>query len=315
MLEKIRYDQRYATLPVVIRCRSFAGAARELALTPSAVSAQVRSLERELSVPLFTTVKKELVPTDKCRLVAEYIEKIQSVCRRMSDEVESARSGMERLQVGITPSAENFVLAGVLDAITAANPAVQVRVTTGVAEMLYPMLQNLEIDLAIVEGGATPAGLCEVILDTDHLSVAVPVDSVWARRGVIRLAELKKEPLILRPRESGTGRLFHSGLISAGVPEKELRVMLEAESVDTIVRLVAGGYGLSVLSDKACAAYVAAGKIAAVRLEGMNLSRSIRILYRPGSKELQRLVGAIQKNYHTVPGEYPGGQQKEHGAL
>ena len=189
------------------------------------------------------------------------------------------------------------------------------RVTTGVAEMLYPMLQNLEIDLAIVEGGATPAGLCEVILDTDHLSVAVPVDSVWARRGMIRLAELKKEPLILRPRESGTGRLFRSGLISAGVPEKELRVMLEAESVDTIVRLVAGGYGLSVLSDKACAAYVAAGKIAAVRLEGMNLSRSIRILYRPGSKELQRLVGAIQKNYHTVPGEYPGGQQKEHGAL
>lgn len=315
MLEKIRYDQRYATLPVVIRCRSFAGAARELALTPSAVSAQVRSLERELGVPLFTTVKKELVPTDKCRLVAEYIEKIQSVCRRMSDEVESARSGTERLQVGITPSAENFVLAGVLDAVTAANPAVQVRVTTGVAEMLYPMLQNLEIDLAIVEGGATPAGLCEVILDTDHLSVAVPVDSVWARRGMIRLAELKKEPLILRPRESGTGRLFHSGLISAGVPEKELRVMLEAESVDTIVRLVAGGYGLSVLSDKACAAYVAAGKIAAVRLEGMNLSRSIRILYRPGSKELQRLVGAIQKNYHTVPGEYPGGQQKEHGAL
>lgn len=75
MLEKIRYDQRYATLPVVIRCRSFAGAARELALTPSAVSAQVRSLERELGVPLFTTVKKELVPTDKCRLVAEYIEK------------------------------------------------------------------------------------------------------------------------------------------------------------------------------------------------------------------------------------------------
>lgn len=315
MLEKIRYDQRYATLPVVIRCRSFAGAARELALTPSAVSAQVRSLERELGVPLFTTVKKELVPTDKCRLVAEYIEKIQSVCRRMSDEVESARSGTERLQVGITPSAENFVLAGVLDAVTAANPAVQVRVTTGVAEMLYPMLKNLEIDLAIVEGGATPAGLCEVILDTDHLSVAVPVDSVWARRGMIRLAELKKEPLILRPRESGTGRLFHSGLISAGVPEKELRVMLEAESVDTIVRLVAGGYGLSVLSDKACAAYVAAGKIAAVRLEGMNLSRSIRILYRPGSKELQRLVGAIQKNYHTVPGEYPGGQQKEHGAL
>ena len=46
MFEKIRYDQRYATLPVVIRCRSFAGAARELALTPSAVSAQVRSLER-----------------------------------------------------------------------------------------------------------------------------------------------------------------------------------------------------------------------------------------------------------------------------
>lgn len=311
MLEKIRYDQRYESLLVVFRCRSYAGAARLLSLTPSAVSQQVRSLERELGTPLFTTVRKELVPTAECRLVAEYIEKIQSVCRRMSDEVESAKQRLERLRLGITPSAENFVLSGVLAAITAANSAMQVRVTTGLAETLYPMLENLELDLAIVEGGEAPPGVCEVILDTDHLAVAVPTDSVWAKRGMIRLAELKKEALILKPRESGTGRLFRAGLVRAGIPEKSLRVIMEAESVDTIVRLVAGGYGLSVLSDKACAAYVAAGKIAAVRLEGMNLSRVIRILYRRGNTELQKLAGTIQQKYHSAPEAVSGAHNRK----
>ncbi len=315
MLEKIRYDRRLESLLSVLRCGSYAGAARELSLTPSAVSQQMRALERELGTKLFTTVKNVPVPTKACLEAAEYIRRLESARRQITGEAQGADSGQERLRVGITPSAESFVLSGVLAAITAARPTMQLRVSTGVAEELFRMLEARELDMAVVEGAGSPEGLCEVILDTDCLCVAVPPDSVFAKRGFIRLSELKKEPLILKPRDSGTGRLFHSGLISAGVPESSLHVMMEVESVDTIVRLVAGGYGVSVLSEKACAAYAAAGKIAAVRPEGMNLCRSVRILYRPGNAPLQELIGAIQKTYHSTAtepcaespsdGEYP----------
>lgn len=314
MLEKMCYDRRFESLLAVLRCRSYAGAAKELSLTPSAVSQQMRALERELGEPLFTTVKKVPVPTSACLAVAEYIQKIHSVCRQISAEGQGATPGQARLRVGITPSAESFVLSGVLAALAAAEPAMQVRVTTGVSQTLFGMLESGELDVAVVEGAGSPNGLCEVLLDTDCLCVVVPPDSVYAKRGMIRLAELIKEPLILKPRESGTGRLFRSGLVQAGAAESCLHVMMEAESVDTIVRLVAGGYGLSVLSEKACAGYAAAGKIAAVRPEGLNLCRSVRILYRPGNGGLQTLVGMIQKTYHSAPeSEVSARQTKELG--
>jgi LysR family transcriptional regulator, glycine cleavage system transcriptional activator len=48
---------------VCVRIGSFAGAADRLALTPAAVSLRIRTLEAELSQPLFTRVGRGVVPT------------------------------------------------------------------------------------------------------------------------------------------------------------------------------------------------------------------------------------------------------------
>ena len=60
MLENIRYDQRYASLLAVYRCRSYTLAAEKLSLTPSAVSQQIHSVERELGIRLFNTFASEI---------------------------------------------------------------------------------------------------------------------------------------------------------------------------------------------------------------------------------------------------------------
>lgn len=297
MFEKIRYDQRYVSLLTVYRCCSYTLAADKLALTPSAVSQQIHSVERELNTKLFILKDKKLCPTSECQLVAEYIDKIQAICRQISEDIDISKRHIERLTIGVTQSVENFALSGILPLISDKSPKMQLKITSGCAEALCKKLANYEIDIAVIEGGTGSESFGSVILDTDYLTVAVPYESKWASDGIITLPQLLNEKLIMKPRESGTRKLFESSLRSAGIQPEKLNVIMEAENVDTIVRLVSAGYGISVLSRKACLEYVKHKKIAIANLEGINMSRSIQILYRKDDN-MKGVIGKIQQLYH-----------------
>lgn len=296
MLDRINYDRRYVSLLEVYRSGSYTAAGSLLALTPSAVAQQVRSVERELDATLFERSDRRLIPTRECEVIIKYIEKIQSMCQRMSDDVELSKKNLERLSVGVTPSAMSIALSGVLEKLTDRTPPIQITVTTDTAPRLCELLENYAIDLAVIEGSCQTDGLSEVMLDTDYLCVVVPPDSEYARRGFVTLSELQSEPLIMKPQDSGTRRLFNASLAGAGIPTEKFSVIMEIGSVDTIIRLVGGHYGISVLSNKACAAAAQAGKIATVPLRGVSMTRSIRLVYRRG-QDCRDLVGMIQRSY------------------
>ncbi len=303
MLEKVRYDGRYASLLTVYQCGSYTLAAQELALTPSAVSKQIHSLEKELSVKLFRRTRSGLMPSADCETVVAYIKRIQHVCHEMSEEIGTARRP-ERLTIGLTPSAQAFALPEILPVLSKAYPQMQIKISVGAADELCEKLQHEEIDLAVIEGACGADSFGSIMLDTDHLTVAVPPDSPFARRGFMTLSELLNEKLILKPRESGTRRLLESGLLGAGISPSRLKVIMEMENVDTILRLVSAGYGLSVLSDNACRNYVARGDIATVSPEGLSMSRSIRILYRPDDN-LSAIIQTIRTRDDRNPPRAP----------
>lgn len=298
MLDNIRYDQRYDSLLVVYRFGSYTAAARNLSLTPSAVSQQIHSVERELGTTLFIRNKNRLTPTAECELVVGSIQKIQAVCKQISDGIDLSRRHLERLCVGITPSAENYALTGVLSALTGSRLPIQLKVTSGTSEELCDKLKNYEIDIAVIEGQCDTNSFGNVMIDTDHLTVAVQPGSKWEKNGIITISQLLSEKLILKPQKSGTRVLFESSLKSAGVPIDKLNVIMEVDSIDTIIRLVRCGYGISVLSNNACLDYVNRKDVAVVNLEGINMSRSVRVLYRPDD-DMQEIVRTIQNYYNT----------------
>lgn len=299
MLENIRYDQRYESLLVVHRFKSYTLAARELSLTPSAVSQQIHSVERELGAVLFIRKSNRLVPTAECDLVVDSVTRIRAVCRRMSDGIDLSRRHLDRLCIGVTPSAENYALTGMLGAHPGTGTPAQLSITSGTSTELCQKLANREIDIAVIEGQCDTDGFCSVMIDTDYLAVAVPPDSSFAYSGIISARQLLAQKLIMKPQKSGTRVLFESSLKSAGIPVDRLHIIMEVDGIDTIVRLVNCGYGLSVLSNNACRDYVRRGDIAVVKLEGINMCRTVRLLYRPG-EDMLPFVQTI-RNYCNIP--------------
>lgn len=277
----VQFDNRYNTLLLVKRTGSYSAAGAALALTPSAIIQQVHSLEKELGVTFFRREGRRLVPTRECELVAEYVKRINTLCERLDRELDFVKMRLNHLVVGVTSSVEGGVLSRVLaNYRQKETDSLQITVVTDVTDELCSMLLNCTVDVAVVDGDIPDNTFNSVILDTDHLVVALPPDSPWLRKSIVTIDDLKNERMLLRPRGSGTRNLFEANLRRIGKNIDDFQVMMEIDNVSTIKKLVAGGYGISILSSRACEKEVERGQLATIQPCDLDMIRKIHILYR-----------------------------------
>lgn len=299
MQNNIRYDYRYDTLAAVRQFGSYTLAGQMLALTTSAVSQQIHSIENELGVKLFVKNGNKLLPTKECDIISDYISKINELCQKMSEDLQFSKKHIQHFSVGITPSLEDGMLAKILTNYTERESDLQIKVVTASSASLYEMLRNYAVDIAVVEGELPENDFNSVILDTDYLVAAVPNDNPLAHKDMITIDELKKEKLILRSSASGTGMLFEANLKKSGLSLKDFNIMMEVESVAAIKKFVENSYGISVLSNKACRNEVAKGKFRVLPICNMQMTRKINIFYRKDFS-YDELLQKIQTLYSQI---------------
>ena len=294
---QISYDYRYDSLLVVYQVRGYSAAAAKLSLTPSAVSHQIRSIENDLGSRLFIRKRNGLEPTPECEIVVKNIKKIKALFLKMEDDVVTSKKHLKVINIGVTSSAQSSLITELLPLLTATGDGdpPKIVVSSGTSEELCDRLSEHIIDLAVIDGAFESSKFGSVMLDTDYLTVVVSPSSKYVANGIITLSGLLSEKLILKPKGSGTRRLFESCLRSHGISPSRLNVIMEADSTDTIIRLVSGGYGISVLSNKSCEKYVALGSVVTLPLECVNMSRSVHVVYNRDSPAVG-IVGLLKTN-------------------
>ena len=139
----------------VYRHRSVALAAKQLHLTPSAVSIAVKNLEREVGGELFSRVGKRFVPTP-------FGEALHGVAARLLDELGSVVTAHElergkisgNLRVGAVGGFGARALVAMTGDFVRRHPGVTAVVRTGSVRLLVDLLLEGEIGLAVVAKGA-----------------------------------------------------------------------------------------------------------------------------------------------------------------
>ena len=133
----------------------------------------------------------------------------------------------------------------------------------------------------------------------DYLCVIMSPEHRLAGRSSITLDELKKESLILRREEAGTRRLFESALTGHLESIRNFDVRLEMDNITTIKELVAENLGVTIMAHSACREELAAGRLVAVRIEGIRMIREINILCRDDFDHPE-LLEEIKKIYAAL---------------
>lgn len=179
----------------------FGRAAERLHIVQSAVSQQVRRLERDLGVPLFARTTRAVSLTEAGRRLLPHAREVLAARTRAREAVEELRTERAAtLRLG-TSAGLGARLEGILAGFARLAPHAQLELVTAATEERLKRVRSGELDATLLRGERSVPGLELLPLWEDALMVALPARHDLAVRGTIAMADLADLPLRLSGRE------------------------------------------------------------------------------------------------------------------
>lgn len=232
----------FATLDAVLRTGSLAGAAREMHVTPSAVSMQMKQMELHFGQPLFDraglSVRPRAIALEIAGTMRETLARLDALRRHAGARVEG------QVRLGVIETMQATLLPAAMAWLRVQHPALQVRPVRGRSIELLEAMKGGDLDAAIVvqpSAGGSQRLLWHPVLRREMVLVAPP-GAAEARAPAL----LKTHEWIRFDAETGTGRMA-AQWVRKHAPGA--RHTIESQSVHAIVAMVSAGLGVSVVPE------------------------------------------------------------------
>ncbi len=287
-------DAKLETLLAVAEHRNFTRAAEALELTQPAVSHHILQLEKELGARLFKRGKGNFNLTPEGEIALRYARRLKAMEQKMRADISDRKRHLARIRVGITHTSESNLMTEILAKYASEKDNLNVTIITDTIKNLYGMLENYEIDIAVVESRRPGSSFTYRTLDNDCLLCVLDPAHRLAGRTSVTLNELKDEKLILRLPSSATRQLFEASLTSVGQSIEDFNVSIEVDNISTIKDLIRKGMGISVLPQSACMDELRKGKLVALPIENLNMVREISLVYNKDFARVDLLPDLVE---------------------
>ena len=224
---------------VLSESESVSQAARKLYMAQSALSKQLKALEKECGALLIERDYHNFRLTESGRLLAERAVKIVELTDTAVDEVRSAETGEGgTLNIAVTPSLATGILRDILRSYRAAHPAVTVRIFEGSTPSVLGRIEDGECDVALVRTPYTRSPSYETkTVDNDKMVVL----SREMLPSTVDHAQLFAMPLILTHR--------YTAMLTR-IAEREgltLNAPVQCEEIATCISLAETGIGATMI--------------------------------------------------------------------
>ena len=255
---------------LVARHQSFARAASELHLTPSAVSLQIKELEQSIGVTLFGRTGRTSCLTPVGEILLMDVNRALTALK----DADNKLTGLQGPNTGVVSVAmvsnAKYFMPRFLAQFHTAHPDIVLRVSVGNREQVLRQLANRDVDIAIM--GQPPEGLDVRTepLATQPLAILAAPEHALADSAAIPAAALAGCDFIVRESGSGTratmDRFFDEARISPP------RVM-ELTCIESIKQAVIANMGLGFLSLHTTAWEIQAKALVVLDVIGLPLMR------------------------------------------
>lgn len=227
----------------------FGRAAARLHVAQPAVSQTIRGLESELGLTLFDRANRSVALTDAGRVL---LDEARSTLSRFDDLVETmvrVRGGQgASISIGAVPALPPELIPGLLARIAAGGPGPSV-VVRAIPAGRQPteLLQGGAFDMVLVRGAVGLPGIGSIVVASEPVGVALPVDHPLATQASVAPDDLSGMPLVSFGRTTDPDEFdrIYGPLAAAGLTDLRLVHESHAGAVEASLRLVERGVGLS----------------------------------------------------------------------
>lgn len=232
------------SLLAIAEAGSFAGAARALNLSQSAISTQMKALEAELSTRLFDRSKRPPAITEAGALVLAKARELIARYEDLQGELAQANPVEGRLRLGAVGSVLTGLMPAVLTAMRCQHPSIHVEIVSGFSPDLLRQVNNRTLDAAIISDyDASLRDMAWRPFLRERLVMIAPAQA--RERGARRLAEAY--PFIRYSPNAPVGRIIDAALRDSGL---HVREAMRLDWLEAIEAMVSHGHGISIVPER-----------------------------------------------------------------
>ena len=262
--------------------RNFDRPAEACHVSQPALSMQIRALEAIMGRQLAERRARDVVLTPLGRQVLAQAEVLLSAAQDLDRLARDQGAGRRSLSLGLIPTLAPYLLPGILAELRAQDLQLNVQIREAHTERLLAELQAGDLDAAILALPTGDTGLVELPLFEDRFLLVGSAARLTAlRQGgkSIRPQDLRTEQLMLL--EDGHC-LTDQALEVCGMMASAPGINMGAGSLATLSRLVAAGFGLTLMPELAVKSECEAAEgLVVQRFPDPQPSRQIGLVRRP----------------------------------
>lgn len=297
MYPKIPDVPHVEAMLAVDRHGSMSAAARALGIPQQTVSTRVAQAERILGVPVFRRSPYGTVATEQGRALLDasshFLNSASAFARVVLEQRGSL--GGHRFPVAVSNTVAEMYFPSWAALFHRKYPESQIAMIQANSSQVRTLVASSEVQLGIVEGGATMHGLEEVPLGSDELILVVPPEHPWAG-GEVTADDLRAEPLVVREPGSGSREVITSALGELAEPAGEFGSLSAQRSA--IVQIGAPG----IIAADAVADHIELGRLVRVQTPGLSFERpltAVRLRRAGANPDTDALIEIARDNPRT----------------
>lgn len=269
--------KKLETFIYVAEQSSFTKAAQMLGYTQSAVSFQIKELEKELNVTLFERINHSIKLTPKGREILNLAHKMIALSNDIKETADDTKNATATIRIAMADSLCHFIFWNNFSLFNKLHPNIRLKIILTNTQEMFSLAKQNNVDLIFT--------LDKHIYDTNYIieneyrvttSLVVSADNELLDKEEVSIDDIRKIPMILTEKGMSYRQVFEDYAARNGLL---IEPILEIGDTDLICHLVSQNPCISFLPDFVTENYVKSGKLKRIKLKDFSPEIWIQTLY------------------------------------
>ncbi|MCK5164095.1 MAG: LysR family transcriptional regulator [Desulfobacula sp.] len=258
----------------VVENKSFSKASEVINLSQPTVSSHIKELEDYFQCRLLDRLGKITEPTKAGVILYQYSKKLLT----LRDQAESALHDFlgktkGNLFIGGSTIPSGYIIPRLIGPFSKQFPDIRIELAAGDTMQIVREIKKGKIELGIVGAKIDDPQIKQEKLVADEMKLIIPLNHKWAKKTSVDCSKLFEEKFIAREKGSGTWQSILKSMDNAGFNSKKMNTSITMGNTVSVIQGILNHVGISILSTIAVQDDIDKGRLKALSVKGLDLSR------------------------------------------
>jgi len=277
----------------VVDHKSFSKASSAIHLSQPTVSLHIKELEAHFECRLLDRLGKITEPTKAGEILYRYAKKLLTLRNHAESALHDFLGKAKgTLFIGGSTIPAGYIIPKLIRPFSKLFPDISIELAAGDTFQIIQEIRKGKIEIGIVGAKIDDPQIKQEKLMRDDMKLIIPANHKWANRVSVDCSMLFEEVFIARKKGSGTWQSILNALDDAGFNSGDLKTSITMGNTISVIQSILNHVGISILSTIAVQDDINKGRLKALPVKGLDLSR---FFYLTFSKK--RILSPICKKF------------------